>query len=221
MERRISVILVGFLTIGLAPQWAHSSVVYSEDFNNPAFLDSVFIPAGEVYAHNDRLGWTDTGIGNIVSTGGWTFESGVFLGLQEGTTDQALWLNQIGPGAMTTVSGLTIGQEYEVRFLQWGDDLTNASFSGTLDVDGSTILSYEYTDKPFGTVDAVTRVAHFTASSSTATLVFGASSGAASPVIDDISISSVPLPPAALLYGSALASLCMLGRRRSNAKRRA
>ena len=104
-----------------------------------------------------------------------------------------------------TLAGLAAGQQYEVQFLQWGDDITDGSFSASLDVDGSTILSYEYTNKPFGTAEPIIRKADFIAAGSAVTLVFGASSGGASPVIDDIQISSVPLPPAYSLLVSAVA----------------
>lgn len=219
MQKRVTTFLFICLAGSFTAQSAVASVVYSENFDNPAFLESVFIPAGEVFAHNDRIGWTNTGIGNINNAEAWTFANGVFLGLQQGTSDQALWLNEIGPGATKKIGGLTIGQKYEISFLQWGDDLTNGSFTGKLDVDGTTILSYDYTDKPFGTAEATMRTASFTATGTTATMVFGASSGAASPIIDNISVSSVPLPPAFSLFATTIAGLSGLRRRQTKSKR--
>ncbi len=218
MEKRVATFLFICSAAIFTARSASAAVVYTENFDNPAFLASVFIPAGETYAHNDRIGWTNTGIGNINSVEGWTFNEGVYLGLQEGTSDQALWLNEVGPGATRTITGLAAGQQYEIRFLQWGDDLTQGAFTGKLDVDGTTVLSYDYVAQAFGTVEAVTRSAHFTATGTTATMVFGASSGGASPIIDNIVVSAVPLPPAFSLFATSIAGLCGLCRRHTKRK---
>ena len=220
MQKHVPTFLFVCLAASFTAHSASAAVVYSENFDNPAFLESVFIPAGEVYAHNDRIGWTNTGIGNINNAEGWTFANGVYLGSQQGTSDQALWLNEVGPGATKTIDGLTNGQKYEISFLQWGDDFTNSSFTGNLDVDGTTILSYDYTVKTFGTVEAITRTATFIATGTTATMVFGASSGAASPIIDHITVSSVPLPSAFLLFATTMAGLCGLSRRHTKSTRK-
>ncbi|MBI5614906.1 MAG: hypothetical protein HY943_01320 [Gammaproteobacteria bacterium] len=216
MQKRNATFLSVCLAACFTTASAAGAVVYSENFDDAAFFDSVFIPAGEVYAHNDRIGWANTGIGYIKDAAGWTFANGAYLAMQEGTADHALWLNEIGPGATKTIDGLTVGQQYEISFLQWGDDFTNSSFTGNLDVDGTTILSYDYTVKAFGTADPVTRTAHFTATRTTATLIFGASSGGASPIIDGLRVSSVPLPPALPLFAAA-----MVGLRRRNKKAQA
>ena len=139
MRNYLASLLCGCLAVGFTTHSANASIVYSENFDNPAFLNSVFIPAGDVYAHNDRIGWTNTGIGFINNAEGWTFANGVYLGLQEGTSNQALWLNEVGPGATKTISGLVTGQSYKVSFLQWGDDLTGGSFTGSLAANGTTI----------------------------------------------------------------------------------
>ncbi len=79
MQKRVPTFLFICLAASFTAPSASASFVYSENFDNPAFLESVFIPAGEVYGHNDRIGWTNTGIGNINNAEGWTFEEGAYL----------------------------------------------------------------------------------------------------------------------------------------------
>ena len=191
---------------------AKADVIYSENFNSPAFMGSP-LPATATSDH-----WANTNYFYINNADGWTFSNGDYLAVDAGTSDGALLLNEnSGPGtASTTISGLTIGDTYTVSFLQWGDNEPGQSYAGSVSVDGTT-FNYSGTDLNAGLNPGVLQSFTFVANASTATatLYFGQSStSAASPIIDNIVVSSVPEPGTLPLLASGLAFLPLIRRRR-------
>ena len=214
--------IVGAALLLLAAGQAQAQTVYSEDFNDSAFAGSL-----DEDTSTDR--WASVSIYAPADVDGWTFIGNVFWTKNlNDTSDGAIWLNESGPTwAITTLTGLTVGETYTVSFLQWGDNEPGNGYAGLVDVGGtvtddsysggSQILRYPGVDGAAGSNPGVTQTATFDATSDDEILAFGqASSTNASPVIDDVTVdgSAVPEPATWTIIGMALFSLAALRRGR-------
>ena len=165
---------------------ASAVTVYSEDFNAPAFV------GGNLLTNNfsDRFGPTNYVFLN--NANGWTFNLGsTFLARTLDGSDGALLLNESNGAASRLISGLTIGQQYSLSFLLSGDNVPGGDY-----VLGGSIAGLSFsiggTDGASGTNPGTLLSYNFTATSTSHLLSFDESSqSAASPIIDNIVISTV------------------------------
>ena len=148
---------------------AYAATTYFEDFNNGGFAGApLSLPPSD--ESSDR--WSQTTYSVINNFNGWTFAANTFYAQQTGTSDGAVLLNEGGGQASTTITGLMSGETYQLSFLQWGDNRPGEAYSGSVSIDGNLVLSYNGVDGAPGTNPGTLRTATFTASGSSALLVF-------------------------------------------------
>ncbi|MEJ0017006.1 MAG: PEP-CTERM sorting domain-containing protein [Acetobacteraceae bacterium] len=190
---------------------AHAAVVYSEDFNSLSFAGASVLP-------NDTSdSWASTAYYQANSVNGWTMNNGALYAQKIGSSpnDGALLLNETPvSGVASTITGLTQGQLYSLDFLQWGDNKPGQAYVGKVTIDGN-LFTYSGVDGAPGTNPGTMHSYLFVASGTSAVLQFGESSGtAASPIVDNVTISEVPEPATLGILGLAMAGLGALRRGR-------
>ncbi|HEY1612598.1 MAG TPA: PEP-CTERM sorting domain-containing protein [Rhizomicrobium sp.] len=194
---------------------AQAGTIYTQDFNDPGFLGTSLNLSG-----NDLTSerWINTTYNNINNFAGWTFTGGAYLAVNaDDPTQQALLLNENGPtNATYNLTGLNAGQTYEISFNLSGDNRPGDQYGFLLDVNGTQIASVNgtWTVHDTGTEEQFFFKAN---SSGDALLDFSEDSTTqASPIIDDIAVSTVPEPASLGLLGAALATLGVWRTRKKN-----
>jgi hypothetical protein len=190
---------------------ADASTIFSETFDSlTPGAQLVALPfsqraAGTYYQINSLPGWSAVGMA-----------SGVYA-FEYGTANYALLLNEGGHSASHDITGLTIGQAYDLQFQYWGDNVA-ATYSFNVTINGATsYFSAMGVSAPTGgyyTVDIP-----FVATGTGTTLTFQETSATtASPVFDNILMTtsdpqSVPEPVTSLLVGCAIGLVAKARRR--------
>lgn len=157
----------------------------------------------------------------------WSVDSGSvdYIGnywqAQDGT--RSLDMSGGGAGAISQTFGTQAGQQYQVSFYVAANPdgppptklLTSSVTSGS-----DTLASVTVGSLQAGSTHSVmgwVLVAYaFVADSSTATLSFVSQALTPfGPALDNVSVSAVPIPPALILFGTAIVGVAALSRRRS------
>jgi choice-of-anchor C domain-containing protein len=160
---------------------------------------------------SDITGWTVAGSIDYIGTY-WAASNGIRSIDMNG-------FNSTG-SISQTLTGLNPGQQYKVSFDLAGNPDSDSKIK-TLAVTasaGSNSYSFDTTGATHSSMGWLTKSFIFTASGSTALLTFASTTldngPSYGPALDNVSITETPLPPALLLFGSALAGLTVLGRRK-------
>ncbi|MDQ7246839.1 choice-of-anchor C family protein [Dongia sedimenti] len=136
--------------------------------------------------------------------------------------NQSLDLSALDAGSISqAISGLTVGQQYTVKFdlagNPDGDDSVLKEVLVQLDNNIATgqLYTFDTTGTSHGAMGWLTQAYVFIATASTQTLAFvSLTPGSFGPALDNVSVAATPIPGAILLFGSALGGMGFLGYRR-------
>ena len=222
-----------------------ATVPYSQSFNDSSFIGAtptLILGFGSTIDSASSELWANTNYYalNLDSSGsvnGWTFKPGAYYAVQTNadgslpsTFNGGVLLNEssnLGPSSIisplaqmdvSTTLATVIGQQYTVSTNYFGDNRPGQSYSLDLYLNTAKVYSLTGTDGAAGSLVTPHTLSYtFTATSTSTTVGFGqsASQGGASPIIDNLSVTAVPLPGAGWLLGTALFGLVGISRRRS------
>jgi hypothetical protein len=201
-------VLIGLLfLLLLGPVGSTQAALFSENFNDAIGVVPIYTDA----PYSEKWSSTNYYIGGAPTYNGWTFIDQAFVAESGG--DRAILLNEAPHGSMSrSIGGFTKDTKYLLTFDHWGDNRPGApgyQFSVSIGDTSNTILR-TYILGGTGATESI----YFTATGSSVTLSFlDDSLGQASPIIDNISISAVPIPAGVWLLGSALVGLVGLRKR--------
>ena len=187
-------IIVGALSLSMQ---ARATVVYSEDFNASGFLGADLNLTGQDI-NSERWG-AQTAYYNIKNADGWTFNSpGTYLAVNTATGNQGVLLNENG-GIANTVVGLTANAFYTLSFNYSGDNRPGEVYGFGVDVNGANVVSLSSlswnTVNSAGHQDTIQVQAN--ALGDVALEFYQTTPGGsqASPIIDDVTLSTVSAVP--------------------------
>ncbi len=200
---------------------AANAAVFTENFNDPAFIGSPILVYGSGSDLPSSDHWANTNYYTANSSvNGWTFSGGAYLAEQTSslgvpTGDGALLLNENG-GVGTNIVGLTVGQTYDINLLLWGDNRPTQPYVFNISI-GSNSWATPGVDGFPGTNPGSVENYYFTATATSETLTLFQSSGTqASPIVDNISISAVPEPSTWAMMILGFAGIGFMAYRRRN-----
>jgi hypothetical protein len=228
MKRLLLSSAAGALALCAFSYGAQATTVLTENFNDAAFNSGTTVGAGDpVGAQTDRVGWDAAHFTNIVDHNGWTFTGSTFYVTDNTDTNGAVYVNE--PNAVALhVQSLPDAAVYSVTFTYWGDNRPPSYTSQTNPVTDSLYELFVYVNgvqvghisdadgeinSTTGTTVVLTGL--HTDGSGNFDLSFSQATGhEASPIIDDVIISTTPLPAALPMFGAGLGLLGFLARRR-------
>lgn len=201
--------------VGAVALLASVSVAQAASFTNGSF------EAGTLSNPFSTIG---AGSSSITS---WSVDSGSvdYIGSywqpQEGS--RSLDMSGSGAGSISQSFDTVNGWQYEVSFYVAANpdgppaekflDSIVTGVSGNL---GSLTVSSLQTNSTHAAMDWVLFTYSFVADSTTATLSFVSQAlSAYGPALDNVSVSAIPIPPALILFGTAIVGVAALSRRRS------
>lgn len=210
---KINVLIIGLLLMLLSGPVGLShadTIIFSEDFNSASGTNP-WTDVSEKW--NTTIYYLDIG---SATAAGWTF-GGQALVAQDGTNrgDKAILLNESPPGSMVTLSSapipVTSGTSYRLTFDHWGDNRPGQpGYQFTVGINGSPLSTISRIYALGG--PGVTESFLITPSIDSISLSFLMSPSAeASPIIDNIKITTIPEPTTLILLGSGLLGLAIAG----------
>ena len=210
-KRHVLIGLLFLLLLGPVGS-SHAALIFSENFNNAIGTLPLLDPRDQPVS--EKWGLTNYYIGSPAVATGWTFAGQAYVAENgTNTTDKAILLNESPHGSMSTSINVSQGTTYLLTFDHWGDNRPGApGYQFSVSINGSVLdtISRIYPESGPGVTESI----YFTAASNNIVLSFlDSSSGQASAIIDNVNISSVPIPPTVWLLGSSLVGLVGLRRR--------
>jgi hypothetical protein len=190
---------------------SHAALIFTENFNTAVGVGSIYTDA----PYSEKWSNTNYYIGGAPTNTGWTFDGQAYLAQNvNDLTDRAILLNESPNASMSrSIGGFTAGTTYLLSFDHWGDNRPGTpGYQFSVSITGSPVSTISRVYSRVGTGD--TANIYFKAASENIDLSFlDTSTGQASAIIDNISISSVPIPAGVWLLGSALVGLVGLRKR--------
>jgi hypothetical protein len=197
-----STVGAALLTAAIAAAPTYGATLYAEDFNAVGFNNRDFLssfsdkyPSTEYAYINNYDGWFFTGDAYYAYSGADGF---VLLNENDNTS------------ASTTISGLTAGHRYNLSFDVWGDNEPGGTWTLNLAINGAQAFSLNGVDHGAGLYLGSTEIVSFVATGPSVAIDFtqANSVGGASPIIDNVTLTSVPEPS---IWALMLAGFCGLG----------
>ena len=221
-------VFVTALTAGIAASTGglRAATVYSENFDSAGFRGTPFTGLA-TDQNNDKYVNPTIDFFQAADFNGWTF-SGTGPGGGVGSTfinvhntdnvDGAVLLNENGPGTATkNLTGLIPNTQYLLSFLYYGDNRPTQTWGLHVDVNGS-ILDLSDTDKAAGSNPGTIATLLFLSDATGAAFLSFAQTtpggSEASPIFDDVQVSTTPIPAALPLLAGGLGMFSLLARRR-------
>jgi len=214
--------LLSIACLSLGLMTAANAAVFTENFNDPAFIGSPVLVFGSTTDSPSSDRWANTNyylINSVVN--GWTF-SGTTPLLAAQTTpagdltgDGALLLNEPS-GVATNIVGLVVGQQYDISLLLSGDNRPGQSYVFNISI-GTNFWSTPGVDGTPGSNPGTLEHYLFTATAASETLMlYQSSQTQASPMVDNISIAAVPEPSTWAMMILGFAGVGFMAYRRQN-----
>ncbi len=176
----------------LAAVPASAQVVFSDDFNNASYRGA------SVLLNDDSDRWASTNYYQANPANSWSFNAGAMLAVNNANPgDGALLLNEVPVGAAAShdLTGLIVGQQYQLSLLLSGDNISGQTYGFDAAVGGNSLIHLTGVVGAAGSNAGSTVAAIFVATASTMTLSLSQfSASAASPIIDNLSVTAVPEP---------------------------
>jgi hypothetical protein len=217
-------ILIVFLLLLLFGSFgsSHAATVFTETFNSATSSGSIY----QQDMFSEKWSSTNYYTSATPAATGWTFGGSAFLA-QNGnnTADKAILLNEapVGHGSMSTSFNVTPNTNYVLTFEYWGDNIPSTIlplninyylFNVTIGSQSQDLGGLWF--KPSGLSN--TTSINFNSGSNTSIVLsfLDESNGAASSIIDNIKVSSVPIPGAIWIFGTGLLGLIGIRKRIQN-----
>jgi hypothetical protein len=201
--------LLSTVCLSLGLMSVANAAVFTEDFNNPAFIGSPVLVYGSGVDSPSSDRWANTNYYAVNNFNGWTFAGGAYLAEQTNpagvtTGNGALLLNENG-GVGTNIVGLVVGQKYDISLLLWGDNRPGQPYVFNISIGPNSWTTPGVDGNPGSNLGTIENYV-FTATGTSETLKLSQGSATeASPIVDNISIAAIPEPStwAMLLLGFA------------------
>jgi len=198
---------------------AGAATVYGENFDNVGFRGSVRPLTGDPVGNVCERWGTDTAYFNINNFDGWTFTGASELAVQPSTGNQAVLLNEEPGGAVatTTVGNLTPNAFYTLSFNISGDNRPDppwGSYVFLLDVNGQNLVNEAGSwsvANPAGHPQSVEVQAN--ASGQLNLEFYQNSPGSASPILDDVVVSTPDGGLTVAMLGMGISGLAFIRRK--------
>ena len=220
-------------TVPYAQSFSDSSVIGTSPTLVLGFGSGVNSASSELWANTNYYALNLDSSGSV---NGWTFKPGAYYAVKTNTDGSlpatfsgGVLLNEsnnlglsststpLAQMDVSTTLQTVVGQQYSVSLNYWGDNRPGQSYSLDLYLNAAKVYSVAGTDGAAGSLASPYTLSYtFTANSTSTTLGFGQSTASmASPIINNLSVSAVPLPASAWLLASAVLGLVGISRRRS------
>ena len=191
---------------GGMPATADASVIYGETFDAPAFRGAFITNTVSERA-------TSTIYGHANNADGWIFDGSAFLALVG--SNGALSLNEspFASSATKTLTGLLPNMPYQLAFNLTGDNVRNAPSELLVSVNGLRLLDVQHSWSVTGNGEQL--AATFTSNATGAAILKFAEidrGNLASPILDDITVTSLPEPASAAAFGAGLLGMAAMRR---------
>ena len=204
MKKNIAAIgfIIGALSLTFQ---AGASIVYSENFNDNAFRGSQLDLSGDPYGNLTERWGSDSAFYTINNANGWTFgPQDTYLAVQPSTGNQGVYLNET-QGAANKIVNLIPNAYYMLSFNYSGDNRPGSDYGVGLDVNGGNVVSLS--GLSWTTVNAAghteTVEVQADGSGNLALHFYQISQTQSSPIIDDVTLSTVP-EPTTMIAGALL-----------------
>ena len=207
-----------FRLIGISVVIAASCVVSSQPTMASPFVNGGF-ETGPIVA---AIGFTTVSAGDT-SISGWTVTGdsvdyiGSYWQPQSGT--HSIDLSGDAPGAISQTFDTAIGQQYQLSFWIAGNPDSSANKTGSLQVSAgpaSLFFPFAQAGNTKSSMGWLEYTYAFVADALSTTLKFASTTGTPFGLaLDNVSVSAVPIPPALLLFATAMAGAAAFGRRRA------
>jgi hypothetical protein len=212
--RKVAVMLGAMTMLAAAMQTRANTIVYSEDFNAPGFLGSDLNLYGNDI-NSERWG-SDTAYYSINNADYWTFSGGTYLAVNTTTHDQGVLLNENG-GIANTLVGLTPNAFYTLSFNYSGDNRPGQNYGFVVDVNSDPVVILSglswITLNPAGNQETVEVQANAAGAVALEFYQTTPNGSQASPIIDNVTLSTPDGGMTAGLLGGAMLGLQVIRRK--------
>jgi hypothetical protein len=202
---------LGLLISTLSANCGYGTIIFTQNFQGVNFGSSL-----PVSGSSERANGLYYGLG--ASPAGLTI-TGTAFGFDYGSgndPNKAILLNEPTGALQQVIGGLTVGQLYSVEFEWWVDNNLSSLAGLNYEVTGFTSFSKTRSASSFNTGNFATEYFTFTANGTSHTLVMSQNSPSgsiASPIIDNIKVTAVPLPATLGLLLAGMPGLGLILRR--------
>lgn len=215
--------LLSTVCFSLGLMGAANAAVFTENFNDPAFVGSPIIVFGGGGDSPTSDHWANTNYYTIKNgVNGWAFSGTTPLlaaqtdGAGKLSGDGALLLNEPS-GVATNIVGLVVGKTYDISLLLWGDNRPGQPYVFNIAIGNDSWITPGTDGAPGSNPGTLENYIFVAGKTSDVLTLSQSSSTQASPIVDNISISAaVPEPSTWAMLVLGFAGVGFMAYRRKN-----